>query len=122
MDSEAEGRTLPSLLILLPATFLLYRIALAVYRLKLHPLAKFPGPSIAAETSLYEAYHEIVLNGQYSAKISELHDRYGTWSVISYSYNSRAKRSELIQVRPHHSSYPKRAAHPGLELLRRVLW
>lgn len=77
MDSVDGGRTLPSLPVLLAAAFILYRLSLVVYRCYLHPLARFPGPRLAAVTSLYEAYHEIVLNGQYSKKISELHDRYG---------------------------------------------
>ncbi|KAF2274052.1 cytochrome P450 [Westerdykella ornata] len=59
------------------AVALSYLLALAVYRLYLHPLAKFPGPKLAALTSWYEAYYEIVLKGQYSRKITDLHDKYG---------------------------------------------
>jgi len=77
MVPVVEGRTLPSLPVLLAASFALYRLTLVLYRYFLHPLARFPGPRAAAVTSLYEAYHEIVLNGQYSKKISDLHDRYG---------------------------------------------
>lgn len=62
---------------LLAVSTLIYVIALVVYRLYLHPLAKFPGPRIAAVTSWYEGYYEIVKNGQYSRKISKLHDEYG---------------------------------------------
>lgn len=54
-----------------------YLATLTLYRLYFHPLAKFPGPRMAAVTSWYEAYFEIVLNGQYSRKISQLHDLYG---------------------------------------------
>lgn len=59
------------------AALSVYGLALVLYRLFLHPLAKFPGPPLAAVTNWYEAYYEIIKNGQYSAKISELHDRYG---------------------------------------------
>ncbi|KAF2732353.1 cytochrome P450 [Polyplosphaeria fusca] len=59
------------------AAWLAYLCALAVYRLCFHPLAKFPGPRLAAVTSWYEAYFEIVLKGQYSRQISRLHDVYG---------------------------------------------
>ncbi|KAI1344405.1 putative cytochrome P450 [Xylariaceae sp. FL0016] len=55
----------------------LYALGLMLYRLYLHPLAKFPGPKLAAITSWYEAHYEIVLKGQYSRKISRLHDVYG---------------------------------------------
>lgn len=66
----------------LALSILIYVIALAVHRLYLHPLAKFPGPRIAAITSWYEGYYEIVKNGQYSRKISKLHDEYGTCPPI----------------------------------------
>jgi hypothetical protein len=68
---------LPSVPILLGSSFLLYALGLLVYRLYLHPLAKFPGPKIAAVTSFYEGWFEIVRNGQYSVEISRLHDLYG---------------------------------------------
>lgn len=72
-----EGGPLPSLPAVLGVSFVLYVAGLYVYRLFFHPLAKFPGPKLAAVTSWYEAYFEIVLKGQYSRQISRLHDRYG---------------------------------------------
>ena len=77
MESMVKGTSLP---VLLTAAFILYRLGIVVYRLFLHPLAKFPGPKIAGVTSLYEAYYEILLNGQYSKKISELHDIHGEYA------------------------------------------
>lgn len=72
----------------LALSLLTYVTVLAVYRLYLHPLAKFPGPRIAALTSWYEGYYEVVKNGQYSRKISKLHDEYGQyfpfWSTIHH--------------------------------------
>lgn len=56
---------------------LLYLIALAIYRLYLSPIAKFPGPKLAALTLWYEFYHDVVRGGQYCFKINELHDQYG---------------------------------------------
>jgi hypothetical protein len=67
----------PPLLVSLAITALLYTFGLVLYRLYLHPLAKFPGPKIAAVSGWYEAYYQIYLNGQYSKQISELHDQYG---------------------------------------------
>jgi hypothetical protein len=55
-----------------------YLVTLAVYRLTLHPLARFPGPNLAAVTRYYEAYYDVVQNGQYTFKIKEMHERYGT--------------------------------------------
>jgi hypothetical protein len=56
---------------------LVYLFGLAVYRLYLSPIAKFPGPKLAALTLWYEFYHDVVRGGQYVFKINELHDQYG---------------------------------------------
>lgn len=55
----------------------LYLLALASYRLLLHPLAAFPGPKLAAVTRYVEAYYDVVCNGQYTFKIKEMHRKYG---------------------------------------------
>ena len=59
---------------------LLYVLGLAVYRLFLHPLAKFPGPKLPALTRLYETYFEVVLYYEYLWEIKKLHKQYGGFS------------------------------------------
>ena len=56
---------------------LAYFVGLAVYRLYFGPLAKFPGPKLAALSKWYEAYFEIVENGKFTFAIDRMHDRYG---------------------------------------------
>ena len=70
----------PDSYLLLPLIFtlIIYTISLAFYRLFFHPLARFPGPKLAALTRYYEAYYDVVQNGQYTFKIAELHRKYGT--------------------------------------------
>lgn len=87
----------------------LYVFGLTLYRLYLHPLAKFPGPKLAALTSWYEAYYEIILNGQYSTKISELHDKYGAPNLLfvfvrpaMVQFHTR----KLTIPRTHHPRHP----------------
>ncbi|KAH7309892.1 cytochrome P450 [Stachybotrys elegans] len=64
-------------------TAAVYLSAVAVYRLFLHPLAGFPGPKLAAVTRYYEAYHDVVRNGQYEAHIALMHEKYGPIVRIS---------------------------------------
>lgn len=73
-----------SLLILAFAAFAAYLLALSVYRLYLSPLAKFPGPRLAALTRWYEFYFEIIQRGQFTFHISELHKQYGRVHNIKY--------------------------------------
>ncbi|PVH79299.1 cytochrome P450 [Cadophora sp. DSE1049] len=47
-----------------------------IWRLYFSPLAKFPGPKIAAATLLYEMYYEIIAGGQYTFKIRDMHETY----------------------------------------------
>ncbi|KAF2147767.1 putative P450 monooxygenase [Myriangium duriaei CBS 260.36] len=54
-----------------------YGLILTIYRLYFSPLAKFPGPKLAAATSWYEFYFDVVKNGSYIWKIKELHEQYG---------------------------------------------
>ncbi|KAH8897428.1 trichodiene oxygenase [Thozetella sp. PMI_491] len=54
-----------------------YFVAVIVYRLLLHPLARFPGPKLAAATRWYEAYYDVIQGGKYEFKIAEMHKKYG---------------------------------------------
>ena len=51
--------------------FLAYLGALAVYRLYLHPLAKFPGPLLAGMTNLYAISYDIPLKTSYTKMFPE---------------------------------------------------
>jgi hypothetical protein len=57
--------------------FCFYLVGLAIYRLYLSPIAKFPGPKLAATTYLYEGYYDVVKRGKYTFKIRDLHAEYG---------------------------------------------
>ncbi|XXH01450.1 hypothetical protein Hte_007810 [Hypoxylon texense] len=68
---------------MLVAAVIVYYGTLAFYRLFLHPLARFPGPKLAAVSRWYEGYYDVVLGGKYTAKIAELHKIYGPIIRIS---------------------------------------
>ena len=59
--------------------WLAYLFSIALYRLRFHPLARFPGPKLAALSKWYEFYYEVVLKGQFVFNIDVMHEKYGTF-------------------------------------------
>ena len=59
------------------AFLLSYAIFGTIYRLYFHPLAKFPGPKLAAVTLWYEFWIDCIMYGQYTFEIGRMHEKYG---------------------------------------------
>lgn len=80
-DLSALKRFLsPSALLTVTGIWVGYRVALALYNISpFHPLAKFPGPKIAAASYVYEAYYDWILMGRYGRRIEKMHERYGEY-------------------------------------------
>lgn len=58
--------------------FIAYWISVYIYRVTLHPLAKFPGPKIAGATFWYEFYYDLFPHKlRFLWKIEDLHNKYG---------------------------------------------
>ncbi|KAI8965300.1 cytochrome P450 family protein [Daldinia sp. FL1419] len=55
----------------------IYILGLVFYRLFWSPLARIPGPRLAALTYWYECYYDVFQPAQYVFKIKELHKTYG---------------------------------------------
>lgn len=53
-----------------------------IYRLFFHPLAKFPGPKLAAATHLYEGYYDVVKKGRYIFEVGKMHEKYGKYDIV----------------------------------------
>ena len=70
--------------LLLLGAFCTYLVTLIVYRLHFSPIAIFPGPKLAAVSRWYEFYYEVVLRGQFTFHVLELHKKYGK-SLINTS-------------------------------------
>ncbi|KAL9003590.1 MAG: hypothetical protein Q9188_003556 [Gyalolechia gomerana] len=94
---ENPTRVFLTVIIIGPTT---YCIALAIYRLYFHPLAHIPGPKLAALTSWYEFYYDVVRPGRYVFKIRELHKQYGPILRVSPREIHVADLSFLPQIYP----------------------
>lgn len=57
----------------------LYIFSLVTYRLVFSPIAGFPGPKIAAATTWYELYYDVIHKGKYIFEIEKMHDKYGMY-------------------------------------------
>ncbi|KAL5414760.1 hypothetical protein PMIN04_008884 [Paraphaeosphaeria minitans] len=75
MDLLLHSRAI--LLVCIPACICTVVVVVAVYRLLYSPIARFPGPRLAALTFWYEFYYDVVCTGRYSWRIQELHRKYG---------------------------------------------
>ncbi len=75
-DDSAQRSPRRVLLILLCLWIIVHAVKV-IYRLYLHPLAKFPGPKLAAGTFLYEGYYDVIKRGKYVHRIEEMHRQYG---------------------------------------------
>ena len=64
--------------------FLALYVSKCLYRLTIHPLAQFPGPTLAAVTRLYGGFYDLRSETSYLKKIPELHKKYGNYQRLSY--------------------------------------
>ena len=60
-----------------------YVLSLVIHRLFFSPIARFPGPKLAAMTSLNELYYDVVYKGKYLFEIEKMHDKYGMYYNFS---------------------------------------
>ena len=81
-DMHFPSAGIPIIVILLS----IWMAGKVVYRLFFHPLAKFPGPKLAALTVYFEFYHDGVRGGQYTFEIAKMHEKYGMYLKTPYYY------------------------------------
>src|SRR5436189_2981437 len=76
---------------------LLYIVGVIIERLYFSPIAKFPGPKLAAATFWYEFYFDVVQQGRYVWQIQKLHQKYGMLNAALS--RERAALMKVQQVR-----------------------
>jgi hypothetical protein len=59
------------------SVYLGYGALLALYRIYLHPLSKYPGPKLAVATKWYGFYFEVIKRGRFAWEIKRMHEIYG---------------------------------------------
>ena len=64
----------------------LYVVCGAIYRLYFSPIAKFPGPKLAALTLWYEFYYDVIKRGRYTWEIGKMHKKYGLFLTDPASF------------------------------------
>lgn len=87
--------------------FVFYRASKVVYNLYFHPLAKFPGPKLAAASHLYEFYWSIVRDGEFIWALERMHKKYGE----CVRQNIAALYGDLTDCRPYCAHYSSRAPY-----------
>ncbi|RAH83811.1 cytochrome P450 monooxygenase [Aspergillus japonicus CBS 114.51] len=98
-------------------TCLVYGCALALYRLFLHPLSRYPGPRLAILTDWYVLYY--AWRGDLHKQVQQWHAKYG--KVVRYgpstlSFNSATAMTEIYGVR---ANVRKTDGYAALGLSRR---
>ncbi|GAP90740.1 putative cytochrome P450 family protein [Rosellinia necatrix] len=92
MASAHAGYLLPGALGLV----LVYVVGLVVYRVFLHPLAKYPGPFLAKITDAHQLYH--AWKGDRHLEFWRMHERYGKtvrFGPNSLSFNSNTALKDI---------------------------
>jgi hypothetical protein len=78
IQNTLANLAVPAFLVAL-TTYSVYILSLVIYRLKFSPLAKFPGPRLAATTSWVRFYHDYFQNGSFIFEIERMHQKYGMY-------------------------------------------
>lgn len=96
VDSMAIIASTPVTLAAAAALVLTYWGYIAIYRLYFSPLARFPGPKLAAISGWYEFYFDYWKQGKYIFEIERLHQVYGMCSVCGVPSDAALRGKKRI--------------------------
>ena len=75
--SQVTSAVQPVHVYLFLASLISYRVAVTIYRIYFHPLAKIPGYKLAVSTRLYEYHYDSTCCGRYYVKLEQMHKDLG---------------------------------------------
>ena len=81
----------------------LYTLYGLIYRLYFSPIAKFPGPKLAAATRWYEFYYDVIKRNRFSWQIQKMHDQYGNVNLCHFFRNLFIGMGTTVGVRLAHN-------------------
>ncbi len=112
LSSTTLSGLLPVTLAVLAFTYTVYG---AIWRLRFSPIAKFPGPWLAALTFWNEFYYDVFLGGKYTFKIAEYHERYGERCLPPAPLGQSPYTGNKLnqRLRSDHSHQSLRNSHQG---------
>lgn len=86
-------------------------LCVAIYRIYFHPLAKHPGPKLAAATRLWWTWHQ--LRGKFPLTVHALHLKYGEIVRIAPSELSFTGADAWKEIYGFRSGLPENRKDPG---------
>ncbi|KAJ5317857.1 hypothetical protein N7508_002365 [Penicillium antarcticum] len=85
------------LLLLGTGALVTYFMAKSIYRLYFHPLSKIPGPRLAAISTIYEFYFNVIKQGSFIWEMERLHKDSNYYDEI-YASGKRRREKDAILV------------------------
>ena len=85
-----------SLVLLILGAFAAFIVGGLVYRLYLSPLARFPGPKLAASTHWYECYYDLIKGGRFQRQIAMMHEQYGPIVRVNPEVHTRGLMEAIL--------------------------
>ena len=76
---------------------------IVIWRLCFHPLAKFPGPKLAAASRLYEFWYQGIKEFEFQSRVKAMHKVYGE-SLAIIDTSAHCREGPIVRISPYELS------------------